>query len=225
MKGAHGSFFRFVLIMTHRDLALSLLYHGSPTPETGDPGIHEFEEHWRRILAPEPGVQKSAPRDNGGVGFVASVAQCDDGKHLVDVHGEASHHAFVCKDVFVGISHLCPLTVLSGGYDRVNKLNEAGNSLLFYIGDLKYVFVGIEVFEFEAVDEIVAFVSPVGANDFPYPYAIDKTGRHYLMLEKKQGYIDPYHSFYDIEKKFKLTHEECGIHQRHSLKTILSRQV
>ena len=36
--------------------------------------IHEFEEHWRRILAPEPGVQKYATRDNGGVGFVASMA-------------------------------------------------------------------------------------------------------------------------------------------------------
>lgn len=51
------------------------------------------------------------------------------------------------------------------------------------------------------------------------------TVRHYLMLEKKHGYIDPYHSFYDIERKFKLTHEECGIDQMHSLKTIFARQV
>ena len=64
---------------------MSLLYHDSdPTPETWDPGLPEFEEHWRMILAPEPGVQKYATRDNGGVGFVAFVAQRDDGKHLVD---------------------------------------------------------------------------------------------------------------------------------------------
>ena len=130
---------------------------------------------------------------------------------------------FVCNEVFVGISHLCPLTVLSGEYDRVNEFKEEGNSLLFHIGDLKYIFAGIEVFEFKAVDEIVAFVSPVGANDFPYPYAIDRTGRHYLMLEKKQGYIDPYHSFYDIDRTFKLTHEDCGIHPMRSLRTIIAR--
>lgn len=47
-----------------------------------------------------------------------------------------------------------------------------------------YVFVGHCIFKFFAHSRIVEYVSEVGNNDVPYPYAIDADGNYYLMTEE-----------------------------------------
>lgn len=58
-----------------------------------------------------------------------------------------------------------------------------GNSILLHCEGKRYVFVGDAVFSFVAPDPIETFVSDMGNSDVPYPYAIDRAGRHYLLTE------------------------------------------
>ena len=51
------------------------------------------------------------------------------------------------------------------------------------IKDNEYVFIGSEFFSFQSLSEIHTFVSPVGNNDVPYPYAIDSNNNYYLLAE------------------------------------------
>ena len=83
------------------------------------------------------------------------------------------------KKIFIGKSLKNKMTIASDGYGY--KFN--GNSILLKIDDCKYMFIGGEIFTFMTYDEITTYMSPVGNNDVPYPYAIDKIGNYYLMIE------------------------------------------
>lgn len=83
------------------------------------------------------------------------------------------------QKVFVGLSPLTKATEFSCGYGP----DFDGNSLLFLIKDNLYMFIGDNIYTFETTDEIVKYISPVGNNDVPYPYGIDKSGNYYLVNE------------------------------------------
>nr|QBK85874.1 MAG: hypothetical protein LCMAC101_04690 [Marseillevirus LCMAC101] len=90
----------------------------------------------------------------------------------------------IVEKVFVGESPKNKMTEFSGGYGDDFR----GNSLLLHIcgdseGSLEYVFIGWKIYSFEALSEIVQYVSPVGNSDVPYPYAIDTKNRAYLLKE------------------------------------------
>ncbi|CAE6966622.1 unnamed protein product [Symbiodinium natans] len=83
-----------------------------------------------------------------------------------------------------------------------------GNSILLHLEDLKYVFIGEEVFSFAAKSRITRFVSPVGNSDVPYPWAMDEQGFCYLMTssvilsgknlgDSNAADFDPYDIFFD----------------------------
>jgi len=85
-----------------------------------------------------------------------------------------------------------------------------GNSILVNVSGHKYVFVGKEICEFTAKDDILEFYSPVGNSDYPYPYGIG-TNYTYLFAEyvhlnnnflpnKKE---DPYKLYYFQESNIK----------------------
>ena len=69
----------------------------------------------------------------------------------------------------------------------------------------EYIYIGMEIYSFKAKSEIIEYVSPVGNSDVPYPYAVDKDGRIYLMIENvilergydSKNYEDPYDFYYD----------------------------
>ena len=84
------------------------------------------------------------------------------------------------KRVFVGHSPKNEMTEYSGAFGP----EFMGNTMLVQKKDLDYVCIGGDIFEFTALDEIVEYVSPVGNNLVPYPYAVDKKGRHYNMLHE-----------------------------------------
>ncbi len=108
------------------------------------------------------------------------------------------------KRVFIGDSPRNKMTEFGGGYGP--KFD--GNSILVNTDDNNYVYIGPEIYSFTSKSEIVEYVSHVGNNDVPYPYAIDKDGNIYLMLEEviliKRGKLEePYQYYYtlrDIDK-------------------------
>lgn len=87
---------------------------------------------------------------------------------------------FTTSQTFVGRSKLNKMTSWSGGAGPYFD----GNSFLLCTGELEYVFVGHEIFSFKSLDPIVKYCSPVGNNDVPYPWAVDRAGNVYLMLDK-----------------------------------------
>ena len=103
-----------------------------------------------------------------------------------------------CKDVFIGISPKNSMTEFGKGYGK--KFD--GNTNLVKISDKRYVYVGESIFEFESLNKIVEYHSPVGNNDVPYPYAIDEKGNYYLMLDKvivkfPEKVEDPYDTYWN----------------------------
>ena len=82
--------------------------------------------------------------------------------------------------VFIGHSPKNKMTEFSGAYGP----EFLGNSILVHKKDLDYVCIGSDIFEFTALDRILEYVSPVGNNGVPYPYAVDTKGRHYSMLHE-----------------------------------------
>ena len=84
------------------------------------------------------------------------------------------------EKVFIGVSPKTPLTMYGRGYGKAFD----GNSILLRIKPLEYVFIGQSIFSFRSLFPIKMYVSEVGNNDVPYPYAVDDHGNHYIMGEK-----------------------------------------
>ncbi len=80
------------------------------------------------------------------------------------------------------------------------------NTLLVYMGNGKYMYIGNRVYTFDTheKEKIQDYYSPIGNSDVPYPYAVGETYT-YLMLEKvmipNTSYMntpikDPYRAYY-----------------------------
>jgi hypothetical protein len=104
--------------------------------------------------------------------------------------------------IFIGRSPMTKNSVDSGPeFD--------GNSILLQIGNNIYTYIGSEIFSFDTRGKIIKYVSPIGNNDVPYPYAIDEFGNIYLLTEniviknnekvekQMKKYDDPYEYYYD----------------------------
>jgi hypothetical protein len=113
--------------------------------------------------------------------------------------------------VFIGKSPLNKMTEFSGGHGP----DFDGNSIILNMGDNEYIYFGSTYFIFKTKAPIVEFISPVGNNDVPYPYAIDEDDNFYLMTENvvvsgvpQDQRDDVYHYYYDkgymvVEDKYK----------------------
>ncbi len=83
------------------------------------------------------------------------------------------------EKIWIGVSPLHIMTEFSGSHgERFN-----GNSILIKLENDKYIYIGEKIKEFKSKSPIVEYVSPVGNNCVPYPYAIDELGNYYLMIE------------------------------------------
>jgi hypothetical protein len=110
--------------------------------------------------------------------------------------------------IFIGESPINKMTEFSGGYGKEFR----GNTILLENTQInnttyEYTYIGNKIFTFLA-NKIEKYVSPVGNNDVPYPYAIDVNNFTYLMIEnvilKKDlnendwnGYEEPYDCYYN----------------------------
>lgn len=77
-----------------------------------------------------------------------------------------------------------------------------GNSILLYLGDKDYVYVGQVIYTFKSLNEITSYHSRIGNSDVPYPYAIDDKNNYYLFEENviikmnAESQEEPYHYYY-----------------------------
>lgn len=141
--------------------------------------------------------------DNGGRPFKVIINDND-----VSVYNNETNEFLFEKNVekvFIGKSPKNKMTTFSGGHGK--KFD--GNSILLKINDYTYQFIGESIFTFNTYEEIIDYVSPVGNNDVPYPYALDSVGNIYLLLEGVvlinteqfktlfEEYDDPYFYYYD----------------------------
>jgi len=144
--------------------------------------------------------------DNGGRPFKVII----NDNNVSVFNNETNELLFEKKveKVFVGTSPKNKMTIFSGGFGA----DFIGNSILLKLENKRYQFIGESIFTFDSYDEIVDYVSPVGNNDVPYPYAIDESGNIYLLIEdivlintdlfKKlsKNYKDPYCYYYDYSQ-------------------------
>ena len=103
------------------------------------------------------------------------------------------------EKVFIGMSPLNRMTGFSGGHGQEFD----GNSILLHISGMEYVWIGNKIISFIALNTITRFLSPVGNNDVPYPFAVDEDNNHYLFTEDviikeyNDRSDDPYDYYYD----------------------------
>lgn len=129
---------------------------------------------------------------NNDILFVYRANKANEGNCVLKIQGE----------IFVGKSPKNKMTKFNHKYGH--KFN--GNSFLI-CNKNDCVYVGYEIFSFTSLDQINYYVSPIGNDDIPYPYAVDKSNNYYLFSEnvviknnkkfKEQGYSDPYDYYYD----------------------------
>lgn len=108
--------------------------------------------------------------------------------------------SFTAKEIFIGKSPLNKMTEFSHGHGPQFD----GNSILLKIDTYDYIFIGDMIFSFKTKYEIVTFLSHVGNNDVPYPYAIDTDNNYYFLLGMNSGVIkttndtEPYDYYYAV---------------------------
>lgn len=73
-----------------------------------------------------------------------------------------------------------------------------GNSILLHLDDLRYVYIGSEIYEFTAKEEITKYYSPIGNNDVPYPVAISKN-YIYFMSGNQCGDLADYEAIENVD--------------------------
>ena len=162
------------------------------------------------------GLKTYYTHDNGGRPFKVQI----DSKR-VSIYKKSSYDQEysilvktfrAIKKIFIGKSPENSRTKFSGGHGKQFD----GNTILLYLGTkhdrYRYVYVGEKIFSFTTDLRIKKYISPVGNNDVPYPYAIDKNDTHYLITEgvflafgkmkdsRGNMYDDPYSYFYDVKR-------------------------
>jgi hypothetical protein len=83
------------------------------------------------------------------------------------------------QKIWIGISPKNEMTTSGGAYGKPYD----GNSILLEMTDNSYIFIGDFIFSFKSLAPIIYYNSPVGNNDVPYPYAIDKENNTYLLTD------------------------------------------
>jgi hypothetical protein len=162
-------------------------------------------------------VKRYEIHDNGGRPFRVDIQGNDvtvwknmdeydmvKGKFVTIEHPPKQILEISADEIFVGKKSS------KGGYDGLKPKEAEGNSLLLRDGP-KYIYIGSEIYQFQAIkgDTIEKYYSDIGNSDVPYPYAIGKT-HVYIMLDKiaiEKSFFDMkgdiYQQYYDVEMGMK----------------------
>ena len=92
-------------------------------------------------------------------------------------------------------------------YGNTHKQSFTGNSILIELKPLTYLFVGEYVKHIETKEPIIKYISTMGNNYVPYPFALSENYA-YLLVEpyylNRADFedIDPYQVYYAFDKKY-----------------------
>lgn len=126
---------------------------------------------------------------------------------------------FNAKKIYVGKSPKNNTTIDTGYGEYYD-----GNSMLLHLYKKKYVFIGSNIYTFEAIHTINYFISPISGNVVPMPYATDELNNiylfaHYTILKNSTKSIkykqckadeDPYCDFWS---KDRVVVKDCEFHE------------
>ena len=121
-------------------------------------------------------------------------------------------------EIFIGKSTQNKMTDFSGGHG--DKFD--GNSILLRIGsqnEYRYVFIGSEIYEFNTDEKITTYISSVGNNCVPYPYAVSENFC-YCMLEHSKT---PVAQHLNRETRGYISYEEDATYVKMDTVTIWER--
>ena len=68
--------------------------------------------------------------------------------------------------------------------EKTHARKETNENFLFKIEDIKYIYVGEEVYNFETIDDIEEYFSETKNNDVKYPFALGKENIYYMLYQK-----------------------------------------
>jgi hypothetical protein len=112
---------------------------------------------------------------------------------------------YTTNKIWIGESPLSEMTEFGGGHGE----NFLGNSILIELENNKYIFIGHIIFSFTPQNKIIKYMSEVGNNDVPYPYAVDSNNNYYLIIEEiilknipKDFNDNPYYYYYNNKDKY-----------------------
>lgn len=98
-----------------------------------------------------------------------------------------------------------------------------GNTILLHLGDSQYIYVGETIKYLDLGGDIIGgYMSPIGNNDVPYPFAVSAT-HIYLLLDNVRVPIceldqiaqqDPYAVYYDMHLRLTASYSKYGITPR-----------
>lgn len=163
-----------------------------------------------KIRALNRGAKIYAIHNNGGCPYIVYV---NPDKHVrvyrksPDRFIPASQYSGIfLEDRWMYIDLVLEVRAKTLWIDPTSPENERGNSMLVQVSSSSYLFIGESIYSFQlpATTRIVRYRSPIGNNDVPYPYAIDKQGNVYLLIEKvvvRGDLTDPYRSYYNDRTK------------------------
>jgi hypothetical protein len=152
-------------------------------------------------------IEEYIIHNNGDTPFIVKI----EGNNVYVYKNEEDRQLILSKKplhIFIGESPKNKITEFPGGYGdefRGNTIlleNTQVNNTTF-----EYTYIGGKIFTFLA-NKIEKYISSVGNNDVPYPYAIDINNFTYLMIEnvvlKKDldengwnGHDEPYNCYYE----------------------------
>ena len=115
---------------------------------------------------------------NKSINVYAKSGSTNDSKKNYDIHFNKHVLCTNYKDVFIG--------------DDKKTKNSYGSTILINTKDNEYVYICDKIVKFTTKNKIIKYHSPIGNNFVPYPYALDKEGKTYLIYyEKKNKSIVP----------------------------------
>jgi hypothetical protein len=181
--------------------------------------LSQFEK--RQVLLPKSGSD-TKPRntftilDNGGEPFVVDIYSKHLEVYLQNFDEEESNRRNkrgkkILSTPFVKL-------FVGNNYFRLERYgSKKGNSILVQVKGNEYIYIGSEIYQFQARDgdQILVYASPVGNSAVPYPYAIGENYVYYmlhkstlpieLLHDPTLGYEEIYQRFYkpDQTTKFK----------------------
>lgn len=158
--------------------------------------------------------------DNGGYPFGVLIDPGRLSVFLIDKEFVLHHMRFFMAfdEIFIGKSPLSAMTKFSGGYGP----EWDGNSIVAKKKgvDNTYCFIGDRIFMFQTKARLTGYVSPVGNNSVPHPWAEDELGNIYLMVGPviltptpelmaipRDFEFDPYSSYFYRNDEFEVTHK------------------
>jgi hypothetical protein len=110
----------------------------------------------------------------------------------INIHYNVLIKSLKVKKIFIGISQ---------------KRIYDGNTILLYLGNNKYIYVGDIIYEFTTKDKIIKYYSELGNSDVPYPIAISNdnvyfmhdrvyVSKTYINKKSNKDLMDAYTQFY-----------------------------